>query len=279
MEKEPIREKRLSVSEMAQIHGLSRQTLIYYDRIGLFKPYFVEQNGYRFYSPVQIPKLREICFLRSIGMPIDEIKKHNLLNSSISTLSLLAEQKARLEEEISTLNTRLELVNDRIDLYNKSKKSEIEPYIKVFPDRYLVSYEITGKPSRENFLVAITNVVDISEKASILPSSLYGTLFREESVKSGTPLKNACACFVINESEAKKLLSCCHLGAGEYLCAKKYGMSYQLSALNRLLKKMDEMGYETAGDIYEESLMDGGLYDNPDELDFSEIQIPVKPKA
>ena len=60
--------KLLTISEMAYIHGITRTTLIYYDKIGLFQPETVDENGYRYYSPTQIPMLREICFLRSIGI-------------------------------------------------------------------------------------------------------------------------------------------------------------------------------------------------------------------
>ena len=68
---------------MAQIHDISRQTLIYYDKIDLFKPEIIDdKNGYRYYSTLQIPQLREICFLRSIGMPLDDIRKNNAYNNS-----------------------------------------------------------------------------------------------------------------------------------------------------------------------------------------------------
>ena len=82
--------RKLSISEMAQIHDISRQTLIYYDKIDLFKPEIIDdKNGYRYYSTLQIPQLREICFLRSIGMPLDDIRKNNAYNNSESTSELL----------------------------------------------------------------------------------------------------------------------------------------------------------------------------------------------
>ena len=37
-----------TISEMASIFGVSRQTLIYYDKIGLFAPAEVNEKGYRF---------------------------------------------------------------------------------------------------------------------------------------------------------------------------------------------------------------------------------------
>lgn len=48
-------ERYFSISEMASIHGVSRQTLIYYDKIELFQPVHIDENGYRFYAAEQIP--------------------------------------------------------------------------------------------------------------------------------------------------------------------------------------------------------------------------------
>lgn len=59
---ESIHDNLLSISDMAKLHGLTRPTLLYYDSIGLFSPVFTASNGYRYYSRVQIPLLREICF-------------------------------------------------------------------------------------------------------------------------------------------------------------------------------------------------------------------------
>lgn len=37
--------EKITISEMAKLHGISRQTLIYYDKIGLFKPESVDSNN------------------------------------------------------------------------------------------------------------------------------------------------------------------------------------------------------------------------------------------
>ncbi len=39
--------------EFAQQFNLTRQALIYYDKIGLFKPYTTSQSGYRLYAREQ----------------------------------------------------------------------------------------------------------------------------------------------------------------------------------------------------------------------------------
>jgi len=40
-------ERYLTISEMSEIHNITRQTLLYYDKIDLFKPIMVDENGYR----------------------------------------------------------------------------------------------------------------------------------------------------------------------------------------------------------------------------------------
>ena len=98
--------RKLSISEMAQIHNITRQTLIYYDKIGLFKPDIIESNGYRYYSTTQIPLLREICFLRSIGMSLDDIRKNNTSGNSTTTIALLESQNDKLQKEIDQLRAQ-----------------------------------------------------------------------------------------------------------------------------------------------------------------------------
>lgn len=64
-----------AISEMASLFNVSRQTLIYYDKIGLFKPAVVNEKGCRFYSPTQIPLMRLICMLRDLGLELDEVDR------------------------------------------------------------------------------------------------------------------------------------------------------------------------------------------------------------
>ncbi len=51
----PMQTGMYAISEMASLFNVSRQTLIYYDKIGLFKPAVVNEKGYRFYSPHSDP--------------------------------------------------------------------------------------------------------------------------------------------------------------------------------------------------------------------------------
>jgi DNA-binding transcriptional MerR regulator len=65
----------MTISQLARKHGLSRSTLLYYDRIGLLKPDGRLGNDYRHYSLDAEKRLRQIRLYRETGLPLAEIRR------------------------------------------------------------------------------------------------------------------------------------------------------------------------------------------------------------
>ncbi|MDY4921174.1 MAG: MerR family transcriptional regulator [Phascolarctobacterium sp.] len=65
-----------TAGELANLFGISKQTLLYYDRIKLLSPDFIGENGYRHYSINQYLDLEIIVNLRSLNIPIADIKEY-----------------------------------------------------------------------------------------------------------------------------------------------------------------------------------------------------------
>ena len=67
--------KSYSISALAREQGLSRSTLLYYDRIGLLRPQSRSEANYRYYGEEQRQRqrLRQIGALRAAGMTLEEI--------------------------------------------------------------------------------------------------------------------------------------------------------------------------------------------------------------
>lgn len=57
----------------AKLANVSERTIRYYDKIGLLKPSFVMENGYRQYSDLDLLKLQKILSLKHLGFSIEEI--------------------------------------------------------------------------------------------------------------------------------------------------------------------------------------------------------------
>ena len=64
----------LSVGALARRAGLTAKALRHYDRIGLLRPDLVDAAGYRWYRPTQLAAARHIALLRSVDVPIDDIR-------------------------------------------------------------------------------------------------------------------------------------------------------------------------------------------------------------
>ena len=130
----------LGVKELADTVGVSRQTLIYYDSIDLFKPEFIDTNGYRKYSTSQIMELREILFLKNNNVPLEVIKA-NIKKKSLDNIKKgLKASREKMLTDIESMNRKVEKINNRIyaleraglELYTVSI-----PMIKYFPKRML----------------------------------------------------------------------------------------------------------------------------------------------
>lgn len=61
---------RFKTAEFAALCGVKKDTLLHYDHIGLLKPQWVGENGYRYYSARQIPTYDLIATLRRLGTPL-----------------------------------------------------------------------------------------------------------------------------------------------------------------------------------------------------------------
>lgn len=65
--------KYYKTGQFAKLANVSERTIRYYDKIGLLKPSFVMENGYRQYSDLDLLKLQKILSLKHLGFSIEEI--------------------------------------------------------------------------------------------------------------------------------------------------------------------------------------------------------------
>lgn len=64
----------LTVSRLAKKLGLSRTTILYYEKQGSLKPSLITENGYRWYGESEIERLKSIISYRSYGLSISDIR-------------------------------------------------------------------------------------------------------------------------------------------------------------------------------------------------------------
>jgi DNA-binding transcriptional MerR regulator len=271
-------EKHLSISEMAELHNISRQTLIYYDKIDLFKPTYVDDNSYRFYSAYQIPLLREICFLKSIGIKLEKIKDH-IKNRDITTaLSLLKSHEEFIEKEISKLSSTRDSIKQRLDLYSNAYKFKDElgkPTIETLPKRKVVFIPFENKISRKELHFTQMKIRNIFNNHGILPAKDFGAIIKKNHLDKDDIFKEAggYVSLVGSEYDIENTIT---IPSGKYVCMYKYGMPYDVEFLYTLIEWISENNYRIVGDIVDACLLDTTFYDGSNKVDFCQLQIPIE---
>lgn len=100
-----------SIRKLSEMAGVSARTLRYYDTIGLLKPAFVNEAGYRFYGEKELEKLQQILFYRERGLKLDTIRGL-LYSRDFDTMAALNEHLNALEmqrEKIEGLITAVKM--------------------------------------------------------------------------------------------------------------------------------------------------------------------------
>ncbi len=91
----------ISITELARLRNVSTETLRHYDRIGLFKPSYVDPDtGYRYYSILyQNEKLGTIRELQQLGMSLHEIKDYYENRNAEKSLAILKQKRDELKKK------------------------------------------------------------------------------------------------------------------------------------------------------------------------------------
>lgn len=64
-----------TISQVAELTGVSIRTLQYYDKIGLLKPSELTKSGYRLYNEEALQRLQQILFFKELGFQLKDIKE------------------------------------------------------------------------------------------------------------------------------------------------------------------------------------------------------------
>lgn len=88
-----------NTGEFARLCGTTKETLFYYDRIGILKPDKVKPNGYRCYSCTQFFDFDLIRVLGQAGSSLKEIKWYLEHYDSQHFLALLREKREEIAEQ------------------------------------------------------------------------------------------------------------------------------------------------------------------------------------
>ena len=126
----PSQDDHLQIGEFAELVGLSVAQLRRYDRLQLLTPQGRSASGYRYYSSGQTGAARVIALLRSLDMPIADVRR---------VLAGLAEpeRRARFAAHRERLEARLEEVRLLLDAVDRFTQQEDQTTVHPEPATWL----------------------------------------------------------------------------------------------------------------------------------------------
>ena len=288
------KENYLTVSEMAKILGINKNTILHYDREGvIFSKRDV--NNYRYYHKEQIKIFKLILSLRKSGFSLEEIKeiKEHIFEQNYPFILELVKHKTEecnneieeLKEKLKMLKSHekyMEYLND-VTLENPEKtKIDVKKYgfSKETDDFFCIKFSneeqgiyIDLKDDNENCKNTIENFLKKYNRDMLwLKRHFFGKLISKENILN----KN----YKFSKFIIKANIESC---SNKYIFPKEEYAFYYLQtnikrdeAIDKMIQKIKENGYEIKGDLYIENV---SVFEEDEEKQnkMRILKIPVKP--
>ena len=129
-----------TVKELANLAGVTRRTLHYYDEIGLLRPAAHGDNGYRYYGEDALLRLQQILFYRELDFTLEQIKAI-LESPDFDLLHALEGHKRRLRQRVDRLECLIDTVDKTILHIRGEFKVSKQDYYKGFDEEQQKQYE------------------------------------------------------------------------------------------------------------------------------------------
>lgn len=115
----------MQISDASERTGLSKDTLRYYERIGLLPAVPRQNGGIRDYQEADIARIDFVKCMRNAGLPIDVLIEYiALAQMGDQTIedrrSILQEQREILAAKLGELQNTLDLLDYKIRVYDEA---------------------------------------------------------------------------------------------------------------------------------------------------------------
>lgn len=254
----------IRTADFAAMCGTSKRTLIHYEDIGLFAPERREANGYRFYSEQQYELFQVIDTLRSLGMPLSEIKAY-LEHRSPEVLSgLLAAQAIQVEEEIARLHRTQRIIRTKLALLEESRHITCGAVsFSEMPEETLVLSEFVDSADPEAFSGALRRHLTAIRKDGLHSGHPFGAMIDCRHILSGDFSHYAYFFTKVDPTTTSAVLH--RKPAGRYAVIHLQGdYRHPEAAYEALLTAIRQRGYTPTGYSYKEGILDEVAAHQPD---------------
>ncbi len=262
----------IKTGEFARLCGTNKRTLIHYDEIGLFKPAYTDDRGYRYYSESQFDVFFTINCLSKLGMPLKEIGAFLNHRDPQALKKLLLEQREEVlkeEERIrktrQVIETKLALVSLQEKLESNQAVSSTEHIFQEYtPEEYMILSDPLNTNDHEAIIHTLCSHIGYCNKNNLNAGHPYGAMLDVSELRQGH--LDTYAYFFTKVIDRPEDFPFHIKPAGTYAVAYLKGDYYDSEETYRkLFQWIDENGFRTGQYSYKEAIIDELAADSSEE--------------
>jgi DNA-binding transcriptional MerR regulator len=168
-----------TISQVAELTGISCRTLQYYDEIGLLHPSELTQSGYRLYDDEALQKLQQILFFKELGFKLKDINEI-LQRPDFDRIQAFKKQKDLLLLKRNRIDRLIQLLSrlEKGEQCMSFKEFDLSDYINALEDFKSNSTDEVIKHwgSVENFDMFIQKIKDDEAEVAKLAIQQFGSI-------------------------------------------------------------------------------------------------------
>ena len=223
-----------TISEFAKLRNININSLRYYEKLGLLKPAYTDENtNYRYYRAEQLSVLDKIIFCINLGIPLKEVASYIDAEGILHSQKLLERGRTETLRKIKELQNTLNYIDFSLQSIesNKEFRNKKEGYIRKLKERRVITSDLfTSSLTVKEVLSEVSKIYKTAQEKELFPILPAGQLFQIDAAGN-----IRCRLFLQIMDQEKSLPSVITLPGGTYSC-----MQMDLNASVNLLQVIRE---------------------------------------
>lgn len=268
-------EKYLSSGEFAKLCKVNKQTLFYYDQIGLLTPVFRNEKGYRFYSIHQLELFNVIDLLKDLGMSLHDIQQYMNNKSPESFLKLMYRKKDEIVRKRREIEMKEKIIKTKINLMEEALLTDFNQIsVEQLPEATLYLSRNIEHISNEDFFEVVSDFIDELYVSNLDSGFPIGVMTKREHILKGEYTKHSY--MYMEQPQPKEGYPYFQAVKGDFLIGYHVGDDKSIhKTYERLLDEMERLNYNLGDYVYEEYIYDT-IVKNHEEEFVTKIMIHIK---
>lgn len=277
-----MNEKYIPIGKMALINHVTIPALRLYDEMNLLKPAWIDPvTNYRYYQMGQCARLDMICYMKELGMSLEEISSVFEKEDIVFIEEILAQKNEQLHAQMRELKARHDAVERAINSIERYRKSPLTgtTSLEYIDRRYIWSIKCsrnfydTGLSDYEYVLNELRHIL-LEKDVKQVHTYNVGTSIRQTDYEALN--YQADKVFVFTDEHFAFSDESEMLDSGMYACIYLDSYDAETDGAKQLLDFCHKHSYRISGDYICEVMTEFNVFDASQRNMYLRLQVPVK---